>query len=314
MEDYPRTILEFRDRFSSEEACLSYLEALRWPDGFRCPYCGCPEFWRTESVLLKCKDCRQRSSVTAGTIFHDTRKPFRLWFEAMWHITSQKYGANALGLQRVLSLGSYHTAWKWLHRLRRAMVRTGREKLSGTIEVDETLVGGKGHGKRGRGAENKTLVVIAVEDRGGKSKKGMGRIRLQCVPDASAESLIGFISNHVEKGSMISTDGWQGYNLVSANGYEHSVVKSSELIICHLVASLMKRWLMGTYQGAVRPRHLDYYLDEYTFRFNRRSSASRGKLFYRLVQQAVATAPLPGKDIVGGKSLDCSSQVVNGEI
>lgn len=309
MEDYPKSIIEFRDRFSSDEDCLRYLEALRWPEGFRCPYCGCCEFWRTEGFLFKCRACRQRSSVTAGTIFHGTRKPLRLWFEAMWYITSQKYGANALGIQRVLSLGSYHTAWKWLHRLRRAMVRSGREKLSGTVEVDETLVGGVGKGKRGRGAENKTLVAIAVENKGGKNKKGMGRIRLQCVPDASEKNLLGFISSHVEKGSMICTDGWRGYNSLVANGYAHTVLNSSELVICHLVASLMKRWLTGTYQGAVRPIHLDYYLDEYTFRFNRRSSASRGKLFFRLVQQAVMTPPLLGRDIVGGRSFDDSSQV-----
>jgi transposase-like protein len=308
MEDYPRSILEFRDRFSSDEDCLRYLEALRWPDGFRCPYCECRKFWRTEEVLFKCRDCRRRSSVTAGTIFHDTRKPLRLWFEAMWYITSQKYGANALGIQRVLSLGSYHTAWKWLHRLRRAMVRPGRDKLSGIVEVDETLVGGERQGKRGRGAENKTLVVIAVEDKGGKNKKGMGRIRLQCVTDASGKSLVDFISNHVEKGSTIRSDGWRGYNSLVTNGYGHIVHKSSELVICHLVASLMKRWLTGTYQGAVRPRHLDYYLDEYTFRFNRRTSSSRGKLFYRLVQQAVMTEPLLGRDIVGGKPLDSNQK------
>jgi len=221
-----------------------------------------------------------------------------LWFEAIWHITSQKYGANALGLQRVLSLGSYNTAWKWLHRLRRAMVRSGREKLSGVVEIDETYIGGERHGKRGRGADNKALVIIAVED---KAKhidgKGIGRIRLKCIADASAQSIIGFITANVESGSLIRTDGWSGYGPLQEYGYDHIVVGAKDLDIAHLVASLLKRWLLGTYQGAVNPYHLDYYLDEYTFRFNRRTSASRGKLFYRLGQQAVVTNPVPGYDI-----------------
>jgi len=227
----------------------------------------------------------------------------RLWFEAMWHITSQKYGANALGLQRVLNLGSYHTAWKWLHRLRRAMVRPDRDKLSGVVEVDETYIGGKRSGKRGRGAENKTLVVIAVEDKAGdQDGKGIGRIRLKRIPDASSESLISFIGTHVSFGARIRTDGWRGYESLTEEGYEHIVVGPKDLNIAHLVASLLKRWLLGTYQGAVKPIQLDYYLDEYTFRFNRRKSAARGKLFYRLVQQAVITKPILGREIIGGNS------------
>ena len=226
-----------------------------------------------------------------------------LWFEAMWHITIQKYGANALGLQRVLNLGSYHTAWAWLHRLRRAMVRPDRDKLYGVVEVDETYIGGKRSGKRGRGAENKTLVVIAVEDKAGdQDGKGIGRIRLKRIPDASSESLISFIGTHVSSGARIRTDGWRGYESLKKEGYEHIVVGPKDLNIAHLVASLLKRWLLGTYQGAVKPTQLDYYLDEYTFRFNRRKSAARGKLFYRLVQQAVITKPILGREIIGGNS------------
>ena len=299
MEDYPRSIIEFRKRFATEELCLRYLGSLRWPDGFQCPYCGHGEAWKTREGLYKCRKCRRRTSVTAGTIFHGTRKPLRLWFEAIWHITSQKYGANALGLQRVLGLGSYHTAWKWLHRLRRAMVRPARDSLCGTVEVDETYIGGERPGKRCRGAENKALVVIAVEDKGGTTGKGMGRIRLQHIPDASAKSLIGFITTHVTNGSLIRTDGWGGYDSLPAAGYRHVVVGTTELVIAHLVASLLKRWLLGTYQGGVQQSHLSYYLDEYTFRFNRRTSASRGKLFYRLVQQAIFTPAAAGQDIVG---------------
>jgi len=237
--------------------------------------------------------------VTSGTIFHATRKPLSLWFEAMWQITSQKYGANALGLQRVLGLGSYRTAWQWLHRLRRAMVRPDRDKISGTVEIDETYVGGERPGKRGRGAANKALVVIAVEDKGGETGKGIGRIRLKHVPDASAKSLCEFITTHVSCGSLIRTDGWDGYNTIHNKGYEHCVVGTNGIVIAHRIAALLKRWLLSTYQGAAQPTHLSYYLDEYTFRFNRRTSASRGKLFYRLMQQAAITQPVAGIDILG---------------
>ena len=227
-----------------------------------------------------------------------------LWFEAMWHITNQKYGANALGLQRVLGLGSYHTAWQWLHKLRRAMVRPGRDNLSGIVEIDETYVGGERSGKRGRGAENKALVAVAVEDKSETSAtgKGIGRIRLQLIPDASAESLNAFIRAHVNVGSRIRTDGWSGYHSVSTIGYEHIIVNSMDLKIAHLTISLLKRWLLGTYQGAVSSTHLSYYLDEFTFRFNRRTADSRGKLFYRLVQQSLLSDPVPYQEIVGGKA------------
>lgn len=227
----------------------------------------------------------------------------------MWQITSQKYGANALGLQRVLGLGSYHTAWEWLHRIRRAMIRQGRDRLSGIVEVDESYVGGERPGKRGRGAENKALVMVAVEDRSNGRKKGMGRIRLYRVKDASALSLQGFIDTSVEPGSVVRTDGWDGYSQVSTKGFQHQIIRKTILVgddplpTCHLVISLFKRWLLGTYQGAVQHDHLDYYLDEFTFRFNRRTSQSRGKLFFRLVQQAAATEPITRQRIEGGRPL-----------
>ncbi len=225
-----------------------------------------------------------------------------MWFRVMWIVVTQKYGTNALGLQRTLGLGSYHTAWEWLHKLRRAMVRPGRERLCGTVEVDETYVGGSKPGKRGRGAQGKALVLIAVEDKG---ELGFGRIRLGRVEDASGESLLGFIKDNVENGCTVRTDGWSGYNGLESVGYKHVTQEASSqsgeeiLPLVHRIASLLKRWLLGTYQGAVGMQHLDYYLDEYTFRFNRRTSGSRGKLFYRLVQQAVAIDPVPAKQLVG---------------
>jgi transposase-like protein len=297
MEDYPTTILQFEARFGTEEACREYLVSVRWPDGFRCPVCAHAKGWWTKRGLLHCALCGHQTSVTAGTIFQDTRKPLRLWFRAMWYVTNQKSGVSALGLQRVLGLGSYETAWIWLHKLRRAMVRPGRDRLSGTVEIDEVYIGGERSGKRGRGALGKSLVMIAAE----KDGAGTGRIRLCRIADASAASLQAAISQAVAPGSTVETDGWSGYRGVEHLGYLHHVARDSAevgehpLPRCHRVAALLQRWLLGTHQGAVRPSHLDYYLDEYTFRFNRRTSNSRGKLFYRLAQQAVAVDPVPEK-------------------
>jgi transposase-like protein len=302
MDEFPRNINELEARFSSEEACRAYLFQLRWPDGFRCPRCGGSKAWPFRSVRLECVDCGHQTSVTAGTIFQDTRKPLVLWFRTMWWVTSQKNGASALGLQRVLGLGSYKTAWTWLHKLRRAMVRPGRDGLTGRIEVDETFVGGLEEGVRGRQTESKALVVIAAQEDG----SGIGRIRMRRIADASAPSLESFIAENIAPGSLIHTDGWPGYSGVAARGYVHKVTvlthkkqSASELMpLVHIVASLLKRWLLGTHQGAVSREHLDYYLDEFTFRFNRRNSKTRGKLFYRLVQQAVAVEPVPYKAMV----------------
>jgi transposase-like protein len=302
MEDYPQTLMEFEKRFGTDEACRDYLVKVRWPSGFRCPRCGCGKAWPIGSVLFQCAECRYRTSVTAGTIFQDTRTSLTLWFRAMWWVTTQKNGASALGLQHILGLGSYQTAWVWLHKLRRAMVRSGRERLSGKVEVDETYLGGLEEGVRGRGAKEKTLVAIAAEEVG----RGTGRIRMKQVADASAASLHRFVEESVEPGSTLHTDGWVGYTGLEPKGYKHEPIviarhaeSASDLLPrVHRVISLLKRWLMGTHQGAVSYAHLDYYLDEFTFRFNRRSSRHRGKLFYRLVQQAVATEPEPYRDLI----------------
>ena len=294
MEDYPQTLTELERRFATEAACLNYLAALRWPDGFVCPQCAGSQAWQTKRGLWHCRSCGRQTSVTAGTLFHRTRKPLTLWFRAMWHIVGQKYGTNALGLQRVLALGCYATAWQWLHQLRRVMVRPERDRLHDRVQVDETYLGGPRSGKQGRGATGKVLVAIAVEDR---PPNGVGRIRLEVVCDASGASLIPFVQAAVEPGSVVLTDGWDGYSPLAISSYSRHIVQPKELKLPHLVASLLKRWLLGTYQGAVRPSHLPYYLDEFTFRFNRRRSASRGKLFYRLVQHALMVDPVPGAQL-----------------
>ena len=296
MEDYPRTLLELEKRFSSEEACREYLEALRWPQGFICPRCQAREYWMGSRSRKICVGCGYQATVTAGTIFERTRMPLMLWFRAIWWVTSQKNGVSALGLQRVLGLGSYETAWTCLHKLRHAMVRPGRDKLSGQVEVDETYLGGLEEGVRGRKTEKKALIAVGAEENG----KAIGRIRICQIKDASAASLHPFIANNIESGSIIHTDGWEGYSGLDKKNYSHKVTvlrgkKESAFELLprvHRVISLLKRWLMGTHQGAVSHAYLDYYLDEFTFRFNRRNSRHRGKLFYRLLQQAVSVEPM----------------------
>jgi transposase-like protein len=302
MEDYPRTVVELAKQFSTDEACLGYLSRLRWPEGYRCPRCGHPTGWPVRPGLWECADCHYQASVTAGTIFHRTRKPLTLWFRAIWWVTSQKTGASALGLQPILGLGSYKTAWTWLHRLRRAMVRPDRERLSGSVEVDETYWGAEEANVRGRQTEKKSLIVVAVEENG----KGLGRIRMRRIPNASAPSLEGFVLGAVVPGSEVHTDGWEGYAGLERQGYRHRITilsKSqqtpSELLPrVHRVVALLKTWLKGTHQGAISPEHLDYYLDEFTFRFNRRTSQYRGKLFYRLLQNAVRVEPVTYRQLI----------------
>lgn len=299
MEDYPRTLLEFEDHFRTEQACRTYLVQVRWPNGFQCRSCGCRQSWqRSRRGVLVCRACRTHISVTAGTIFQDSHLPLRVWFRALWWVTNQKSGMTALGLQRALGLGSYRTAWSCLQKLRRAMVRPGREPLTEEVEADEIYLGGvePGKGKRHLG-KTKALVVVAAEVRG----RGMGRIRLQRIADASGESLVEFVKDVVEPGAVVITDGWTAYPGLAHHGYTHrprqvsgsGQTASTLLPRVHRVAALLKRWLLGVHQGAVSHAHLDAYLDEFTFRFNRRLSRHRGKLFYRLVQQAVAIDPVP---------------------
>ena len=306
VEDYPSNLLEFERRFATEDACRTYLRKIRWPDGFRCPRCDSDRAWpRVSSPRIECAGCGYKASATAGTIFDRTRLPLTVWFHAMWLLVHQKNGASAVSLQRQLGLTRYETTWTVLHKLRRAMVRPGRDRLRGRVEVDETYVGGDERDVRGRETYTKSLIGVAAEEQG----EGIGRIRLATLPNASGRSLLAFVDASVEPGTRVHTDGWEGYRGLQAKGYGHEVtnLKGSReyahvvLPRVHRVASLLKRWLLGTHQGAVRPLHLDYYLDEFTFRFNRRTSRSRGKLFYRLVQQAVEVDPVHWRDVAAGQ-------------
>jgi transposase-like protein len=294
--DYPATYQQLLRWFPDNDACLEYLGRLRWEDGFVCPACGADRFWRTGAGLWMCRACQRRTSVTAGTIFHRTRTPMSTWFAAIWFVTSQKNGVSAQGLQRVLGFGSYETAWAWLHKLRRAMVRPDRDRLSGTVEVDETMVGGVSPGMFGA-ATGKVPVMIAVER---NDTRRLGRVRLAVADRPGSLALVDWAAAVIEPGSMVRTDGAPVLRRLADRGFVHHATaaysaadQSSVLPGVHQVASLLKRWLIGTLHYRVEQQHLPYYLDEYTFRFNRRTAASRGLLFYRLLQQAVNTDPHP---------------------
>lgn len=279
-EHYPRHFQEFLEQFKNEDDCWNYIYEIRWPNGFVCPKCReRDKYWLTDHKLIHCSSCGHQTSVTGGTIFHGTRKPLLLWFHIMWWVVAQKTGASVNNLMDFMGFGSYETAWLWLQKLRRAMVRLERDRLSGEVEVDETYIGGKeiGKGKQGRGSETKILVIVATECHG----KQIGRVRFKCVPDSSIENLEQFVNENIEPGSKVITDGWSGYNfLIGSPTYNHEVkpILSSKkqahelLPHVHLVDSLVKRWINGTHQGKISPKYLSYYLDEFAFRFNRKLS------------------------------------------
>lgn len=274
--DYPKTWNQFVDWFHDDHSCLEFLENLRWPNGFVCPRCeNVVPPYRLSRGRIMCHACRYQCTVTSGTLFEKTRTPLNNWFAAAWYITNQKNGVSALGLQKLLGLGSYQTAWTILHKFRKAMVNPEREKLKGIVEVDETYVGGRDTGSiRALNPDSKkAIVIIAIEI--------------------------------LEPGSVIRTDGSQAYSSIYKLGYSRDKLVQLasptpahvSLPGVHRVASLLKRWLLGTHQGSVKSEQLDAYLDEYAFRFNRRKSGSRGLLFYRLLELAVETKTVTYKDI-----------------
>ena len=308
---YPRSVGEFQAWFRTDADCLDYLEWLRWPAaGFACPTGGHPGGWRLGDGRFMCSGCGGRTSVTAGTIFDRTRTPLTVWFSACWLFATGKDGISALSLKRTLEIGSYQTAWAMLHRLRSVLVRPGRDRLAGMVEVDETYIGGEEPGLRGgRARGKKVLTGIAVEV---LEPTGFGRCRMASLPDASAASLHPFVTDHVEPGARVITDGWQGYRGLERLGYVHDRRSQRAaqhrgedpgvlLPAVHRVASLAKRWLLGTHQGAVRTAHLARYLNEFVFRFNRRHSRSRGMVFYRVLELAVAHDPVRYRDLIATK-------------
>lgn len=306
IKDFPDNEIEFDSMFSTEQQCESYLFNQRWPNGFVCSKCGTDNYWKSKRGLFICTGCEYQHSITSGTIFHQTHKPLKYWLKAIWKFTSTKSGVSAKNLSGLLGI-SYQTAWTWLQKLKRCTVNPEREQLSGTVEVDEFYLGGKHKGKQGRGSENKHKVVVAVERRESENPEKklshlMGRARISIIDDCSAESLEPFIENNICYGSTIITDKWAGYTEDLKKNYTHKSYKFSEnksvLDHVHRIASLVKRWFIGTFQASIKPEHLQEYMDEYVFRFNRRNSGSIGFKFFRLLQLGVAAKPITYKNII----------------
>jgi len=302
----------FLKRFGTDAQCRAYLVRARWPAGFGCTGCGHDQAWSHKRRLIEeCTACGKQHSILAGTLFEQTKTGLARWFLAIYLVSASKGGISALELQRQMGFGSYQTAWSWLHKIRRAMVRPERPPLSEQVEADETLVGGAQPGRTGRGAAGKTVVAGAVETGRGQTRgRRLGRLRLAAVPDASATSLEGFIERNLARPATVTTDGWSGYQGLAAKGYDHEAINLSRswgdaslrLPAIHLVFGLAKRWLLGTHHGAVSAKHLQAYLDEYVFRFNRRTARSIAHRFARVIQQAVLTPPATYRAIVAGPS------------
>ena len=298
-ERFPKSMAEFEERFSSEAACRAYLFGVRWPDGWRCRRCGVKQGWPNARRLIECARCGHQSSLTAGTVFHGTKRPLRLWFKAIFLMVTQKNGVSAKALQGFLGV-SYPTAWTWLHKLRRAMGNRPHAPLSGVVEVDDAYWGGRRRGERGRrkGGGSKELLLVAVEVKGGAA----GRLRLARPPDHTAKSFTGAVQRHVSPGSQVRTDGLHSYGPLSRKGYDHTpqVIGQNNgaravalLPNAHRAISLLKRWLLGTHQGAPSGKHIAGYLEEFEFRFNRRTAKHRSLLFETLVGQATRQSAPP---------------------
>ncbi len=265
--DFPKNVFEFQQQFSTEEACLDFMIRSRWPDGFICPRCNQQDYyWKAQRKLLQCKKCGYQSSATAGTVMHRSKMPLIMWFQAAYLVTTYTPGMSALQFQRQMGLSSYQTAYMMLHKLRAAMVRVGMNRVDGIMQVDEVYIGGEKPGLRGRGASGKVIVAGAAEIRGNR----LFRIRLRIIPNVNSQTLTKFVQDNIVEGSTVITDDWGGYTNLQSAGYKH-IIDASALGHIHKVFSNLKSWLIGTHHG-VSPQHLQAYLNEFVFRFNRRNT------------------------------------------
>jgi hypothetical protein len=290
--DFPKTATEFEERFATEEDCRAYWIEARWGGEPACARCGSKRVWTIrEGTTCECADCDHQTSLTSGTVLEKTRKPLKMWFRAVFEISTRRTGISAKDLQRIMGFGSYETAWTWLHKLRAAMVRPDREPLGPFAQVDETLVGGKG-------SPNKELVLVAAEVD--------GRVRLAHAETNDEGTLKSFADSQIALDTQVVTDGLASYNSGSLGKRPHQAIvqtkqerrESDALQGCHWTTSLLKRWLLGTHAGAVRPKHLQAYLDEFAFRHNRRKTNGVGRIAARVIEQLVARDPFPMRRII----------------
>lgn len=299
--NFPKTLPEFNARFTNEEDCRTFLQNAKWPQGYVCRKCsGTRYYYIQKRKSCECASCGDQESLIAGTVFENSKRPLLLWFFAIFHVTNTQSGLSAKALQRLMGFGSYQTAWTWLHKIRLAMKKGRKRKLDGEVEVDETFWGSAHPGKRGRGASGKTLIGCAVE----KSGKGIGRIRFSTLEDASESSLDRFLQDCLKKKTTVNSDDWRGYTDLKAKGFEHVVQPDpdEDLPKVHLVASLLKRWILGTHHGGIQAKHFESYLTEFAFRFNRRRAKSVCHNFQRVMEKVVTGKPRPYWKIVGRKA------------
>ena len=290
--DFPKTATEFEARFATEEDCRAYWIAARWGGEPACARCSSARVWTIrEGTTFECADCGHQTSLTSGTLLEKTHKPLKMWFRAIFEISTRRTGISAKDLQRIMGFGSYKTAWSWLHKLRAAMVRPDREPLGPFAQVDETLVGGKG-------SPNKELVLVAAEVD--------GRVRLAHAESNDEGTLKSFANSQIAADTQVTTDGLASYNSASLGKRPHQAIvqtkqerrESDALQGCHWTTSLLKRWLLGTHAGAVRPKHLQAYLDEFAFRHNRRKTNGVGRIAARVIEQLVACGPLTMRKLI----------------
>lgn len=292
--EYPKNYRELVQHFSTEEVCFDYIASIRWADGFICPNCGNKKFWRSGQNQRICTSCKTKTSVLAGTLLQDTKLPLNLWFQMVWWFVGPKNGASALALMQNFGMGSYETAWRLLTKLRSCTVLPLREQLAGEVEVDEAFLGGK---------NRKEVIAVAAERRG----RGTGRIRLKHISSRKKSNIQGFITETISPGSTIISDRHKSYVTIINKGYTHhpqtkpyfweEVDSNDDRLLprVHRAISLLKRWHNGTYQGRIDVQTLQSYLNEFVFRFNRRTSKSRGLLFHRMMEAAINSTPRPLK-------------------
>jgi len=274
---FPKTVFEFAHWFSDDKACMDYLYHSRWPESFVCPKCGSTEgpYMLDKYKRIECSSCGHQTSVTAGTVLHRTRMPLTMWFEAAYHVATYTPGISALQLQKHLGT-CYETAFNMLHKLRAAMVRPERDRIHGKVEMDETFVGSPKSGKRGRGAEGKTIVLGAIEVLPAREKRiRSGRLRMRVVPDAKGKTIVAFANESVEPGSLIFSDDLSSYDILAKHGYRHRVVSPDGLDRIHMSFGNFKTWILGTHHG-VSSKHMQAYVNEFVFRHNRRSNPNGG--------------------------------------
>jgi transposase-like protein len=290
--DFPKTATEFEQRFATEEDCRAYWIEARWGGKPACARCGSTYVWAIrDGTTFECRDCDHQTSLTAGTILEKTRKPLKMWFRAVFEISTRRTGISAMDLMRIMGFGSYKTAWTWLHKLRAALVRPEREPLGPFVQMDEALVGGKG-------GPHKELVLVAAE--------ADGRVRLAHAATNDKATLKRFADGQVAPDARVVTDGLASYDADSLGErrHERKVQTKAErrendaIQSCHWTISLLKRWLLGTHAGAVAPKHLQAYLDEYAFRHNRRSTNGVGRIAARVIEQLVRRQPLTMRSLI----------------